>query len=90
MAKLKELEAAMVAYFEQHRAQASDGLALLPGVRERRLRRCRPGSAARPQDNQRIGSFLTCMVTTLLTYRVTTPPRQQTPLCHQAGSAPRP
>ncbi len=34
MAKLKELEAAMVAYFEQHRAQASDGLALLPGVRE--------------------------------------------------------
>ncbi len=32
MAKLKEMEAAMVAYFEQHRAQASEGLVLLPGV----------------------------------------------------------
>jgi hypothetical protein len=34
MAKLKEMEAAMVAYFEQHRAQASEGLVLLPGVSE--------------------------------------------------------
>ena len=34
MAKLKELETAMLAYFEQHRSQASEGLVLLPGVRE--------------------------------------------------------
>ena len=44
MAKLKEMEAAMVAYFEQHRAQASEGLVLLPGVSdllpELKVRRC--------------------------------------------------